>query len=117
MSLNQAKNLMRAGTLTLVLIAAFFTALPAQGTGRPKVLVMPPLSELELKMVESFRWDLAEALDKSGKFDIVTQKELTDFRRDMKIGRKNAGYFQGDRLYQGHSEPAGRGRHCGERQI
>ena len=88
MSLNQAKNLMRAGTLTLVFIAAFFTALPAQGTGRPKVLVMPPLSELELKMVESFRWDLAEELDKSGKFDIVTQKELTDFRRDMKIGRK-----------------------------
>jgi len=89
MSANLNNNLLRAGGVSLAFIAAFFTALLAQGTGRPKVLVLAPHSDLKFEVVQSFRWDLAEELDKSGKFDIVTQDEFKDYRRQLKIGRKD----------------------------
>ncbi len=40
-------------------------------SGRPKVLVLRPDTEVEDKVVGKFQWELAKALDKSGKFDIV----------------------------------------------
>lgn len=89
MNANRTNNLLRAGGLALVLIATFFTALLAQGTGRPKVLVLAPHSDLKYEVIQSFRWDLAEELDKSGKFDIVSQDEFKNYRRQIKIGRKD----------------------------
>jgi len=89
MSANRTDNLLRAGVLSLAFVAALSTGLLAQGTGRPKVLVLAPRSDLEFEVVQSFRWDLAEELDKSGKFDIVTQDQFRDYRRELRIGRKD----------------------------
>lgn len=87
MRANQAKNLMRAGALSLIFATVFFAALAAQSTGRPKVLVLPPDSDLNRKVVESFQWDLAKALDKSGLFDIVSENEYKDYLKENKMGR------------------------------
>lgn len=87
MRANQAKDLMRAGALSLIFATVFSAALAAQGTGRPKVLVLPPGSDLNRRMVESFQWDLAKALDKSGLFDIVSENEYKDYLKENKMGR------------------------------
>jgi tetratricopeptide (TPR) repeat protein len=51
-------------------------------SGRPKVLVLRPSATIEdAKVIEKFQWELASALDKSGKFDIVKKG---DYENAMK---------------------------------
>ncbi|HUU27367.1 MAG TPA: tetratricopeptide repeat protein [archaeon] len=77
-----------AGALCLLVVQFFFNSLFAQGTGRPKVLVLTPKTELDKKVVEAFQWDLAKALDKSGKFDIVSEKDYREYLKVMKMERE-----------------------------
>ena len=86
---NQTNFLLFSLTACLFLFHGFFFGLFAQGSGRPKVLVLAPKSDLDWEVVQKFRWNLAEVLDKSGKFDIVTQDELKKYRKQLKIGRQS----------------------------
>ena len=83
----KARKLLPAALICLSLIQYFFCTLNAQDTGRPKVLVLPPETEVDRKIVESFQWDLAKALDHSGNFDIVNEKQYKNFLKGMRLDR------------------------------
>ena len=74
--------------LCLLLIQSFFCSLNAQDTGRPKILVLPPVTQVDRKVTEDFQWNLAKVLDRSGNFDIVTQKQYKNFLKSMKLDRE-----------------------------
>lgn len=71
---------------TLALTLAFVTGAYGQ-SGRPKVLVLPPASNLDKRIVEQFQWELAKELDRSGKFDLVTRDNYEAFMRSMRFDR------------------------------
>ncbi len=83
----KAKKILPVSMICLFLIQYFFCLLNAQDTGRPKVLVLPPETEADRKIVESFQWDLAKALDHSGNFDIVNEKQYKNFLKGMRLDR------------------------------
>ncbi len=72
----------------LLLIQPFLCPLNGQDTGRPKILVLPPVTQVDRKVSEDFQWNLAKVLDRSGNFDIVTQKQYTNFLKSMKLDRE-----------------------------
>ncbi|OGG05161.1 MAG: hypothetical protein A3F83_09505 [Candidatus Glassbacteria bacterium RIFCSPLOWO2_12_FULL_58_11] len=84
-------TILRAFAAAVLLVSAWIPALLAQqGTGRPKVLVLQPASALDSRIAEGFQWDLAKALDKSGYFDIVSEKDYDNFLKENKLTRGNA---------------------------
>ncbi len=85
MSGKMAKLTLLAGAFSLLVAQAMMTGAFAQGSGRPTVLVLPPQSELDRKVVTSFQWDLAKTLDKSGSFDIVKQSDFEKFLKENKL--------------------------------
>jgi tetratricopeptide (TPR) repeat protein len=72
----------------LFVFQAFLGVLNAQDTGRPKILILPPVTEVDKKVAESFQWDLAKALDGSGTFDIVNEKQYKNYLKGMKLDRQ-----------------------------
>lgn len=75
-----AKLLGIAGLAVLFLAGSIFAQ-----SGRPKVLVLRPETTVEKKVAEKFQWELAEALDKSGKFDIVKKGDYDDYLKEKDI--------------------------------
>ncbi|MFH1069008.1 MAG: tetratricopeptide repeat protein, partial [Candidatus Glassbacteria bacterium] len=54
--------------------------------------MLPPDTEngTDRKLVEQFQWDLAKALDKSGYFDIVTQKDYENYLKIHNLAKANS---------------------------
>ena len=79
----------------LSIVMAMLTVLLLAGnvfaqSGRPKVLVLRPVTAVDDKVVDKFQWDLAEALDKSGKFDIVKEGDYKDCCKKFNLDSKAA---------------------------
>jgi len=79
-----AGNTMRAIALVGMLLTQALVSGAFAQSGRPKVLVLPTKSSLDKKVVTSFQWELAKQLDKSGKFDIVTQEQFDNYIKGIK---------------------------------
>ncbi|MCE5272871.1 tetratricopeptide repeat protein [bacterium] len=79
-----AGNTVRTFALVGMLMTQALCSVAFAQSGRPKVLVLPPKSTLDKKVVTSFQWELAKQLDKSGKFDIISQEQFDSYIKGMK---------------------------------
>lgn len=83
MKMQVKKTLWVFAAAAMILAQLFVNSAFAQ-SGRPKVLVLAPKSTLDKKVVTAFQWELAKQLDKSGKFDIVTQEQYDNYVKGAK---------------------------------
>ncbi|MBN2290347.1 MAG: hypothetical protein JXQ83_13515, partial [Candidatus Glassbacteria bacterium] len=82
------RKLVPLGAICLFIFQPFICPLAAQDTGRPKILVLPFETAVDRKVAETFQWDLAKALDHSGNFDIVSEKQYNGYLKAVKLDRE-----------------------------
>ena len=71
----------------VLLVILSLNTLYAQ-SGRPKVLVLPPESSMDSKVVEDFQWELVKKLDDTGNFDVVEKDDYKEYLKKVNMIRE-----------------------------
>ena len=74
-------------TAAMMLVILSVSTMFAQ-SGRPKVLVLPPESSMDSKVVEDFQWELVKKLDDTGNFDVVEKDDYRDYLKKVNMVRE-----------------------------